>query len=415
MSKHARDRRPYIPPVKRIELSESNIKLRWIAIVLLLAVAVTAITVGLTSALNTEPGWQQVQVTSSNTNCSADFVFMYEFGTGDLDATAEYKNVVSLYTSLTERGYQLFSAQEGSLGELNSNPNSVVTVPEELYEALSLLVRSGIRYPFLDPAVREYNGVFLADNDLDAAMFDPNRDPERMGYVQEAVAYCADPAHISLELLDKNQVKLVVSEEYLAYGMENEIDVYFDFGWMKNAFLADFLADALTEAGYTRGHLTSFDGFTRNLDSRGVGYSYNFFDRLDNTISIPARLNYTGPITIVTLRNYPLSDNDRWNYHAYADGSITSVYLDIQGRNISSTDNLSCYSQTDSCAEVLVQAAPVFLTEELDYVALGAMEAAGIHSVWAEGTVLIHTTQNGADIELLPESGGQEYMLVALK
>lgn len=414
MSKHARDRRPYIPPVKRIELSESNTTARWIAIVVLLAVAVTAMAVGLSSALTTDPGWRQVEVPPTNTNCSGDFVFVYEFGAGDVKATGEYKNVVNLYTSLTERGYQLFSAQEGSLGKLNSNPNTVVTLPQELYEALELLTQSGIRYPFFAPAAREYSGVFLADNDADAALFDPNRDPERMAFVQEAVAYCADPAHISLELLDQNQVKLVVSEAYLAYGRENEIDVYFDFGWMKNAFLVDFLAEELAQAGYTRGHLTSFDGFTRNLDSRGGGYSYNLFDRLDNSIFIPARLNYTGPMSIVALRNYPLSDADRWHYHVYGDGAITSVYLDLRGQNTSSTDNLTCYSQTDSCAEILMQAAPLFLAEELDYVGLGAMEAAGIHSVWAEGHVLIHT-QNDADMQLLTESGDPEYMLVALK
>lgn len=414
MSKHARDRRPYIPPVKRIELSERYIKLRWIVIVVLLAVAVTAITVGLSSALTTEPGWHKVEVTSTNTNCSADFVLMYEFGTEALDATAEYKNVVSLYTSLTERGYSLFSAQEGSLQELNANPNTAVTVPEELYEALTLIAQSGIRYPFLSPAAREYNGVFLADNDLDAALCDPNRDPERMVYVQEAAAFGADPAHISLELLGNNQAKLTVSEEYLAYGEENEIDVFFDFGWMKNAFLADFLAEELANAGYTRGYLTSFDGFTRNLDSRGEHYSYNLFDRLENTISIPARLNYIGPMSIVTLRNYPLSDNDRWHYHAYADGEITSVYLNLDGKNTSSTDNLTLYSPESSCAELLIQASPVFLAEELDYTAIGAMEASGIHSIFSEGNVLT-ATQSAADVELLPESGGADYQVEIAK
>ena len=72
MSKNARDRRPYIKPVKRIELSETNVKLRMILIVLLLSIAVVAVIYGLFSLLNTEPGWQEVEVSSSNANCSAD-------------------------------------------------------------------------------------------------------------------------------------------------------------------------------------------------------------------------------------------------------------------------------------------------------------------------------------------------------
>ena len=47
MSKHARDRRPYIKPVTRLELSEANIKYRWIAIAVLLAGAVQNIFYGL--------------------------------------------------------------------------------------------------------------------------------------------------------------------------------------------------------------------------------------------------------------------------------------------------------------------------------------------------------------------------------
>ena len=415
MSKHARDRRPYIPSVKRIELSQQHIKPRLIAIVVLLALAVTALTVGLTTALKTEPGWQKVEVSPAKINCSEDFVLMYEFGAGEQSASAEYKEVASLYSGLTEQGYQLFSAQEGgSVQPLNAHPNEAVTVPEELYASLAMVAEASCRYPFLAPVVQEYNGVFLAEDDMDAALVDPNRDPERMGYALETAAFAADPAHISLELLGDNRVKLVVSEEYLAYGQQNDIESYFDFGWMKNAFLTDYLARNLEAAGYTRGYLASFDGFTRNLDSRGEAYSYNLFDRWENTISIPARLQYDMPMSIVTLRNYPLSDSDRWHYRAYADGGITSVYLDTRGYGISSTDNLTVYSAAHSCAELLLQAASVFLAEELDFTAIGAMEAAGIHSVFAEGKILT-ATQSGDAVELLPEGSAEGYQLEILK
>ena len=414
MSKNPRGRTPYVRPVDRIELSEKNVKLRWIAIVVLLAVAVTALCVGMTDALNTEPGWQKVEISSGASSCSGDFVLMYEFGTDDRNATAEYKSLVSLYTQLTEQGYHLFNAQEGDLLALNENPNTPVTVDQTLYDALELLAASGSRYPFLASVVREYEGVFLTDNDLDAAQFDPNRDPERMGWALDTAAFASDPAHICLELMGEGKVQLMVSQEYLAYGAENEISCYFDFGWMKNAFLADFLARSLAEQGFTRGYLASYDGFTRNLDDREAAYSYNLFDRLENDIYIPARLDYSGAMSIVTLRNYPLSDSDRWHYYAYADGGITSVYLNEQGSAVSSTDNLTVYGGDYSCAELLVKAAPVFLAEELDFTAIGALEAAGIHSVFAEGTT-ITVTQPQAQIELLPEGTAAGYQIKNLE
>lgn len=420
MSKHARDRRPYVRPVTRIELSESNIRLRWIAIVLLLSIAVVSITMGLAEMLKTEPGWQEVQVSSTRLNCSQDFVLMYDFGRSELDATAEYRNVVTLYTKLTEDAYQLFSADStpesgGSVYTLNRNVNQPVRVPGELYQALALLAESDCRDPFLAPAVKKYDAVFLSANDGEAYLYDPSRNPELQSSLAELAAFASDSDMIRLELLGENQVQLTVSDAYLAYAKEAEIEVLFDFGWMKNAFIADYLAQGLGSGGYTSGYLASYDGFTRNLDGSGEVYSYNLFDRYGNTISIPAKLSYSGPMSIVTLRNYPLSDSDRWHYYAYEDGHITNIYLDLaDGLPKSSTDNLTLYSEEDSCAELLMQAAPVFLAEELDYVAIGALEAAGSHCIWAEGTVLTYS-QNGAEILLLKESGGEDYLLASLK
>ena len=74
-----------------------------LCLTLLLSIAVVSIITGLMAALNTEPGWQAVQTSSSSVNCSKDFVLMYEFGAEGLSATAEYKNVTTLYPQLTEK------------------------------------------------------------------------------------------------------------------------------------------------------------------------------------------------------------------------------------------------------------------------------------------------------------------------
>ena len=420
MSKNARDKRPYIRPVTRIELSEANVKLRMILIVVLLSVAVVAIVYGLMSALNTEPGWQEVEVSSANLNCSQDFVLMYEFGKDGVNATEEYWNVTRMYTELTEFGYQIFSAETevkdlGNVYYLNQHPNETVSVAHELYKALELVVEYGSRYPFLAPVYREYNAVFLSDNAAEAALYDPAQNAELVPYIQETAAYCADPAMVSVELVDDDQVRLTVSEEYLAYAQEYGIETFLDFGWMKNAFIADCIADTLAASQYTNGYLASHDGFTRNLDDRGLDYNFNIFDRWEDTISIPACLRYNEPISIVYLRNYPLSEQDRWHYYAMDDGSIATILLDpADGMSRSATDNLVSYAYDMGCAEILMQTAPVFIAHELDEDAITALEDKGIHSIWGEGSVLRYTEAD-AVLELQTETGGEEYTLKSIE
>ena len=52
-----------------------------------------------------------------------------------------------------------------------------------------------------------------------------------------------------VELLGENRVKLTVSESYLAFIREYEIDTLADFSWMRNAFAADYIARVLQEDG----------------------------------------------------------------------------------------------------------------------------------------------------------------------
>lgn len=415
MRKRSGDRRPYMPPVSRIEVSEGNLKLRGILLVVLLLIAGGAIAMGVHYALSKEPGWQEVQSASNERNCGDDFVFLYECGSTGVSATAEYKGVTALYSRLTQEAFSIFTAEEAlerqNVQYLNAHVNETVTVDPVLYQALALLDAYNCRIPFLAPVVREYNGVFLSAGDGEAVLYDPVKNPERAAYVQEALRYAGDPQMVSLALLGENRVQLLVADAYLDYAKENEITVFLDFGWIKNAFIADYLAENLAQSGYTNGYLVSHDGFTRNLDTRDVPYGLNLFDRLENTVFMPVQLSYTGPMSIVSLRNYPLSEKDRWNYYAYEDGTVTSVYLnETTGMPLSATDNLVSYSREAGCAEILMQTAPLFLAETFDEAQVLKLAEKEIHSIWAEEQMIFHT-QEDADLTLLAESGGEGYML----
>lgn len=385
MSKHARDRRPYIKPVTKLELSEKNIRLRWIAIVVLLAIAAAAIGYGFSLALQTEPGWQEVTVLSDEVNCSGDYRLMYDFGAGDVNPTAQYKKLEVTYKDLTVSAYRLFSSEaEGkdNLYHINNHLNEAVTVDPALYAALAKLAGSDTRYAYMAPVASLYSPVFLAANDGEAALYDPMRDPDMGDIAREMASYCKDPAMIRLEILEENQVRLNVAEEYLAFGEEYGIETYLDFGWMKNAFIIDYMADALQAQGFVFGYLSSYDGYTRNLDIREESYSLNIFHRVENDVYMPAVLNYSGPMSLVSLRNYPASEKDQWSYYAYGDGQVTSLFLDpADGRCRTSIDAMTLYSGELGCADIAMKAAPLFLAEVFDHEPLEKLAEQGIHSI----------------------------------
>ena len=416
MSKNARDRRPYIKPVTRLELSEKNIKFRWIAIAVLLSIAVVSIGYGFSLALQTEPGWQAVDSISNEVNCGKDFVLMYDFGAGDVsNPTAQYKKLEILYTDLTESAYRLFRPEaEGTdnLHHVNTHVNETVTVAPELYSALEQIAASDSRYAYMAPVTALYAPVFLSSTDAEAALYDPMKNAELAAQAEEAARYCADPAMIYLELLEDQQVRLNVAEEYLAYAGENGIGTFLDFGWMTNAFIADYMAEKLAEQGFVYGYLSSHDGFTRNLDVRGTEYTLGLFDRQGNDVRMPANFHYCGPMSIVSLRDYPLSDQDRWNYYAYEDGSITTVFLDpATGRSGSAVDTLMAYNEELGCAEIALKLAPFFTADTLD---AEKLSSGTLDAIWFEGNTLFHTQEN-ADVLILTESGGAGYSVSHVK
>jgi len=244
----------------------------------------------------------------------------------------------------------------------------------------------------MGPVKKLYDPVFLSATDAEAALYDPMKNP---GLAGETAAFCADPEMVSLELLGNYQARMNVSDAYLAFAEESGIETFLDLGWMTNAFIIDYMAEELANQGFVYGYLSSFDGFTRNLDIRGEGYSLNIFHCADNTVYMPAVLEYSGPMSLVTLRNYPMSDRDRWNYHAYSDGWITTVFLDPKdGSSKSSIDGMTAYSRETGCARILLEIAPVFITDAFDAYALESLENEGIHSVYCQDQGVIYTEEN---------------------
>ncbi|MBQ4601065.1 MAG: hypothetical protein IJB17_05490 [Oscillospiraceae bacterium] len=399
---------PRLPKVENIKLSGKNKTLRIVLIVILLVVAAVSLSAGLTALLNREPGWQEVSVDSGELHCGGDFVLQYDFGGAGMSATAESKALTAAYSEAAVKAWQLFSSEtpeNGNLAWLNAHVNEPVTVDPGLYTALELVVRYENRHVFLGAVYSEYERMLLCESDGEAERYDPAQNPELLPYIKEAAAFANDPAAVRLELLGENRVQLSVSEDYLAFADTHEITGFVDFGWMTNAFAADYLADTLSAAGFTRGYLVSYDGFTRNLDLRGQQYGINVFDRQEDSIYIPAVMHYSSPMSIVALRDFPLSERDRWHYYSFASLRIATLMIDpADGMDKSAVHDLLCYSEKTDCGEIVLQIAPVFIADLLDEDALKALAEQQIYSVWPRGTVLCYN-QPGLALTMTEDSG----------
>lgn len=388
---------PHPKPVQKVELSEKNIHWRVVLIVLFLAIAMVAFGYAVSSYFSADSGWREIQVESTaKTNCGNEFIFQYYLGDSGISATAENKALITLYTEAAINAYQLFNSDEdfegvNNLHYLSRHPNETVEVDKVLYEAFALLEEYGNRSLYLAPVYAEYNNLFYCNDDSQTVNFDPYQNGEVLEYFSEILAFANDPEAVNIELLGNNQVRLTVSDAYLEYAAEMGIDSFIDFFWMKNAFVADYLADVMIERGYTKGAISSFDGFVRNLDESGRSYSFNLFDR-DGQIVYPAAvMEYTGSISLVYLRNYPVGSLDSQHYYELANGEIRTSYIDTaDGLCKSALNNLVSYSKTAGCAEVLLQVLPVYIADSFSPEELAMAKDAGIYSIYCADNVIYY-------------------------
>lgn len=388
-----------------IELSEANQKSRLILICVLVVIAAVAFTAGVMSFVKGDPGWRTIEVTTGEVNCSEEFVFKYYFPSTRGAASAANKQIVSLYTEATQKAYWLFNADEvhseiKNIAYLNRHPNETVTVDPVLYDALEMLEGSGGRHLYLAEVYSQYDNVFLSETDGEAATQDPARSEEIKDYVNQILAFSNDPSHVSLELLENYQVRLTVSDAYQTFAEENEFTNFIDFHWTKNAFIIDYFAQLMIDAGYTDGYIGSYDGFTRNLMNNKESFSFNVFDRIENGIELVARMEYDEPMSIVFLRNYPMANLDRWHYYIYADGTGATAYIDTaDGLSKTAAANLVSYAGGNTgCAEILMQMIPTYVSDTLDEMALQSMTEHQIFSIWCQDATVFY---NDPDLQLL--------------
>ena len=193
-----------------------------------------------------------------------------------------------------------------------------------------------------------------------------------------------------------------MKDKLIIFDMDNTIlQSKIDFGWMRNAFIIDAMADTLASAGFVLGNIASYDGFTRNLDTVGnEDYAYNYFDRYQNSICHAAILTYRGDLAVVDLRSYAVREQDLIRTYTYADGTVATLYVDpTDGCYRHALHGMLAYSDTNSCAEIALTIAPMFIADVLPQDAAAVLKDKDIALVTAQDALITNSGDNMTLVE----------------
>lgn len=347
-------------------LTKSGIITRLILLVIALSIASVAFYNIFTKVLHTKSGWQMVTANTKSI-AGSEFAFNYQFGVSDMSPSVEWSTLNKAYSTLLDEGYNLFSNDEvtgiGNLYQINTHPNEEIYLEPELYAALKKINASGSRFIFYAPVFEQYRALLSCEDEYAAADFDPYENEEVAEYVKRVCDYAKDENYIRIELGNDNKAKLVVSDEYMAFAKENEISIFLDLFFARNAFLIDYVSDRLIDEGYTAGVITSVEGYVRALGEGDYSIKRYFYN--DGNTPREQIYSYNGPKSIVSLRGFPLYGEKSQYFYVSKDETVRNIYINPEtGLCVDSFNQVLAASSKTGCSDILLPLYDCIVKEE---------------------------------------------------
>lgn len=404
---------PKPKPKEEIEVSSSHTKLKIFIVIVAIIVALVSFGIGISRCMSTDKGWKKLNA-SGGESCAGDFVCYYYLDVNGRSGTDRLNAVNAAYSEACINAYRIFNAEkefEGltNLATLNKNANTEVIVDESLYKAFGILESSGRRDLYRAPVYTNYYNLCFSETDASASELDPKKNADAAANIAKILSFANSSDHVSLTLMGENKVKLNVSAEYKAFFEEEEYSSYLDFYVLKNAFIADYIAEFMQGKGFG-GLLSSNDGYMRSFLGENETYTLNVFDVEDNYLNNAATISGTGKVSAVRFRDYGLGSDTRFdNFYTYSDGTTVTPYLTDEGLCRSSINNLLVYSYSESCARLMLKALPVYTAEEFSSSAISELKASSIYSVYCKDKAVIFNDSSLGERLKLVESKDYSY------
>ena len=377
MKSSRRDSRNSYNRKEKIYLSSENIRKRIWIFLLVLTIAIVSFGYAIKSVVNFDPGWTQIEVSAMGLSVYDDFYLLYNLGQNGGSASAERKAVATLYKQLVVDGYYLFdkngeSDQYVNVAYINKHPNEKISVDDGLYNAFKQIVDADSNYLFMGPVYEVYQGVLQCDQDYQTDDYNPLKNEEIAQYFQQIISFINN-GDISIELLADNNIILHVSDQYLQFGKENGIEAYIDFGWLRNSFVADYMAKRLEDNGYGDFILVSSDGYLVARNYSNIQYAVGLYDYNGKANDVIGNYGYDGKCCLVQFKQYPVTNQEYNNYYLFEDGSVLSPYCSlIDGKNYNGCEYLIASSDNYSCSQIALKMADYYICQQIDVESLKA-------------------------------------------
>ena len=384
MKKYAKSNIPDLKPVTRVELSGEKKRWRVIAVILLLAIGAALLATAAVNLLGRNDGYMEIEAKDSL--FSSFFTFNYDVGASGASASAEYKTVQAVYTEALDKYCCLFSADSlyagvSNIAYINAHPGESIKVDPVLYSALLKMENEGEGRHYLGLSLEIYDALFTSDGDSYAEAQDPTKNEEMRSINLRACEYSRDRSYVRLELLGDNTLRLEVSAEYAEFASTYGLSRYIDLGVFENAFIIDAIAEELINRQMTLGALNSYDGYTRNLDTRDLDYTFSHYAKNGDVLYPVCDVKYKGSIATYAARTYPISSTDACDFYLYASGESAHRFIDsVTGEYRSSHSELLLASSSKDCSSLALMAYSLLVSDSPDEI-----DTSDVSLVWLDG------------------------------
>jgi len=380
-------------PVEKIEINESHLKLRVILFIISFCVVIICAIIILVNYLKEDDGWTSIEANPSvDINCSEDFVFSYDLGNTDISSTKEAREITLLYSEAIEKAYTLYNPYKmydeiTNIAYINSHYNEELTIDPLLYDTFATIKEYDSNYLYLGPIAAYYEDLISTSNETEANALDPYQNDAVKAYFNDIIEFINN-GDINIDLLDNYRIKLSISDDYKSFAIENEIINFIDLVWLKNAFIIDYVSSALVAAGHTNGTISSYDGYSKNLDNtNSYNYILNILDNPSKTPSIVGKVVTKKPISVVQFRGFMYYQSDINRYIKMSDGTYRHYYFSsVDGLSKASVNSLTCYSDSLSCVSIALKSMKFFINDSFT-----TPSAEGVEFIWCKDSLISYT------------------------
>ncbi len=306
----------------KLKVSDKHILLRVILTAVFFVTAVVAFTVGVTSIGKKTSGYQLIEAKTDaealTYNNAVHYKYWFEGSSNQIKRgiralEAEYTPILAAaYKQLDARGTY---AGQVSIGTINGSLGKEVSVSPELYAILQdaygrTLERNGFNM-FAGDLYEQWHSILILTDPED---FDPSTNEGQRERIRALAEEVNDLSNFSLEFLPNNAVRFSVSDGYKAFCSQYEIDSHaLDLNVLKDAYMLQWIGEALVEKGYSLGYLFTEEGLVLNTSPRGT-LNYDFYTLKD---TVYASIELDGVFSGATITAFGMGSD-----YAYSIGDL---------------------------------------------------------------------------------------------